>query len=315
MPASAEPTARSEPYVPPAPPRPPEGYYDGAERMSARQSFRAVRDLRGNPLTIWSDRYYREPVVALRFAGRDVLLVSDPALARQVLVTDADRYRFSNIRQALFQPILPGGLLTDEGEVWARTRRALTPVFTPRHVRGFAPAMARVADDAAYEGEVDASRLALDLTLDVLLACLFPADAPLDRAAFFADVEGMLAHGGTPHPLDALGAPVWLPRWGRGPLRRHVAALRAQVVRIREARRGGDGTDLLSLLLQAGRADGEPLTDRQVDDNLLTFLLPGHETTVRTAAWTLALLSEAPAERDAVEAELDAADLSGDPAD
>ena len=303
-------------YTPPAPTRPPHGRYDDGERMGAMQVARAVRGLRGNPLSIWSDRYYREPVVSLRFMGRDIVLVSDPGLARQVLVTDADAYRFSAIRQAVFQPILPGGLLTDEGEVWTRTRRALTPVFTPRHVRGFAGAMAREAGRAAdaLPEAVDATKLALDLTLSVLLACLFPADAPLDRDRFFADVEGTLAEGGTPHPLDAVAAPAWLPRWGRAKLRAHVAGLRAQVAAIREQASPGEG-DLLSLLMAAGRAEGEPLTPRQVDDNLLTFLLAGHETTARSIAWTLALLSEDEASRTAVEAELDAADLTGDPAD
>ena len=305
-------------YTPPAPPRPAEGVYDDGARMGAAQILRAVRDLGKNPLTIWSDRYYREPVVSLRFLGRDIVLVSDPRLARQVLVTDADSYRFSAIRQAVFQPILPGGLLTDEGELWAKTRRALTPVFTPRHVRGFAPVMARIAAEreGRLEAEVDATELALDLTLDILLGCLFPPDAPLDRARFFADVEGVLTHGGTPHPLDIVAAPPAVPRWGRGPLKRHVASLRAQVARIREAHDGEDGTDLLSLLMRAGRAEGEPLTPTQVDDNLLTFLLAGHETTARSVAWTLALLSEAEDAREAVEAELDAAELDGtDPAD
>jgi cytochrome P450 family 135 len=48
--------------------------------------------------------------------------------------------------------------------------------------------------------------------------------------------------------------------------------------------------DVFSALLLARDEDGEPLTDREVRDELLTLLLAGHETTANGLAWTFDLL-------------------------
>ena len=67
--------------------------------------------------------------------------------------------------------------------------------------------------------------------------------------------------------------------------------------------------DLLTLLLEA---DG--LSRSEIEDNIITFIGAGHETTARALGWTLYLLSQAPDELAKVEAELDAHDFSTDPA-
>ena len=62
--------------------------------------------------------------------------------------------------------------------------------------------------------------------------------------------------------------------------------------------------DILSMLLQATTEDGEPLTDQEVRDELLTLVLAGHETTANSLAWTWERLVRNPAAlrrlRDAV---------------
>ena len=60
-------------------------------------------------------------------------------------------------------------------------------------------------------------------------------------------------------------------------------------------RRSGPGgqPDLLGLLVDA-RDDGERLTDTQVRDQVLVFLLAGHETTVIALAFALHLLGSHP---------------------
>jgi cytochrome P450 len=50
----------------------------------------------------------------------------------------------------------------------------------------------------------------------------------------------------------------------------------------------------MSLLLQARDENGEPLTDRELRDELVTLLVAGHETTATSLAWTLERITRAP---------------------
>jgi cytochrome P450 len=60
------------------------------------------------------------------------------------------------------------------------------------------------------------------------------------------------------------------------------------------AEHGEDGDDILSLLKAARFEDGEPMSDREVRDQLVTLLLAGHETTATGLAWTFDLLLRHP---------------------
>jgi cytochrome P450 len=69
----------------------------------------------------------------------------------------------------------------------------------------------------------------------------------------------------------------------------------------------GDSDDLLRLLMEATDEDtGERMDRRQVLDELLTFTAAGHETTAHGLAWMYYLLSQHPAARERMEAEVDA---------
>jgi cytochrome P450 len=64
---------------------------------------------------------------------------------------------------------------------------------------------------------------------------------------------------------------------------------------IRERRASGQDTgDLLSMLMAARDEDGSGMTDRQLRDEILTFLLAGHETTAVSLSWTWYRLSQHP---------------------
>ena len=52
---------------------------------------------------------------------------------------------------------------------------------------------------------------------------------------------------------------------------------------------------MLDLMLASRWEDGEPLTDRQIQDQIFTFLMAGHETTAKALTWALHLLDENPA--------------------
>jgi cytochrome P450 len=53
-----------------------------------------------------------------------------------------------------------------------------------------------------------------------------------------------------------------------------------------------ENQDMLGLLLAATDEAGQPLSDKEIRDELVTFLLAGHETTANALTWTWFLLSQ-----------------------
>ena len=115
-------------FVPPAP----------IPRTGPVGTLRLIRTIYRNPLELWGEPSYNEPWVSIDWSFAHTIIANDPGLIRHVLVDNAKNYKMAAVRQRILRPILRDGLLTAEGEVWRRSRKAMAPVFTPRHIHGFA---------------------------------------------------------------------------------------------------------------------------------------------------------------------------------
>ncbi len=293
------------PFIPPAP-KPREGIPG---------IFRVMRTVYRNPLELWGEPSYNERYIHTKFLNERTLIVNDPGLIRHVLVDNVKNYRMATIRQMILRPILRDGLLTAEGPVWKRSRKAIAPVFTPRHIDGFAQVMLDQTRLFAkrYEtgdGFHDISRDMTELTFEVLSATLFSGEIVAGETEFADEVDRLLSTMGRVDPFDLLKAPTWLPRLTR--LRGHKTLvffrnIVANTMAARKARMDEDPDsvpeDFLTLLLRQQGADG--LTREEIEDNIITFIGAGHETTARALGWTLYCLANAPEERERVEAEID----------
>ncbi len=300
----------TQPFVPPMPtPR---------KRGDIPTSLNIIRTAFRNPLEIWGEPSFEDPWIHTRLINERSLIANDPGLIRHVLVDNAKNYRMATIRQLILRPILRDGLLTAEGQTWKRSRKAMAPVFTPRHIHGFAEAMlectrefADVYGEAASSGTVrDIARDMTELTFDILSQTLFSGDIVTATDDFAGDVQELLHTMGRVDPLDLLKAPRWIPRLTRLGGGQVMARFRAMVNNTLEARRekieSGDNVpdDFLTLLLRQEGPDG--LTADEINDNIITFIGAGHETTARALGWTIYCLANAPRERQSVEAEIDA---------
>lgn len=301
------------------PPRPPYAQYSPIGEIRPSDYLVYFRAMMRNPLEVWGEHHFHIRVVPFRWLGRSSVIINDPDAIHHCFVSNAANYEMNPLRQAVLRPFLRDGLLTAEGQIWKSARKAVSPVFTPRRVNAFAPTILDVCQDAtdriaSQAGEtISVSQTMIDLTLDVLMETLFSGDDALDKPRFSAGINRLTEISGVPHLFDLLRVPGWMPRIGHGEANRVIRELRDQVGQVAAARRADPHTadsdrapDFLDLLLGAG------LDDTAVIDNLLTFLAAGHETTARTMAWTLYLLSQAPDVRERLEAEIDAAELDPD---
>ncbi len=299
---------RPEPFEPPAP----------QPRTVPPSRLQIIRTILRNPLELWGEPSYTLPWIETRFFREHTLIVNDPGLIRHVLVDNAQNYRMADVRQLVLRPILRDGLLTAEGAVWKRSRKAVAPIFTPRHAKGFAGQMLGQSELYAgkYEAGTDGGAVfdiandMTELTFAILAETLFSGEIVSSSGNFADDVNALLHRMGRVDPFDLLKAPGWVPRLTRIGGQKVLDKFRAIVrntmdQRLARMRAEPDAVprDFLTLLLEQAGPDG--LTNEEIEDNILTFIGAGHETTARALAWTLYCVANTPHARAAMEAEID----------
>lgn len=309
---------RPEPFEPPAP----------IPRTIPPSRFEIIKVMFRNPLELWGKPSYTLPWMQVKFFGQLTTICHDPSLIKHVLVDNAGNYAMQPIRQLVLRPILRDGLLTAEGDVWKRSRKAMAPVFTPRHARGFAGQMLKVTEafaeryaEPAHKGaEVNIATGMTELTYEILAETLFSGEIATGTEGFAERVDSLLRNMGRIDPLDLLLAPSWIPRVTRLPGRKALKAFRQIVADTMTARKttmaAGETVpgDFLTLLLKVEGPDG--LTRDEIEDNILTFIGAGHETTARALAWALYCTAESPHFRVLMEEEIDRVLADGaDPVD
>jgi cytochrome P450 len=289
-----------------------------------RATFAILPQLRRDPLGLLTSlaATYGERVRIPSVTGHPVLLLSNPDDVAHVLVSNQSAYGKAPTYRPL-REVLGNGLLTNEGESWARQRRLVQPMFARRNLLGFGPAMVsaatRLADSWSTRPDgtvVDVAAEMSALTLDVVGHALFSTDLSGEAGGMGPALTAVLDAY-----IKTVRNPLfWLipnfEKW-RTPTRRRAvwaeAHLRSVVDRIMHARsQPSDPPDLLDMLRAARDESGNPMSPQQIRDELMTFLLAGHETTANALSWALYQLSTHPDARTRLESEVDSV-LAGRP--
>ena len=276
--------------------------------------------LRRDPLTTWTERHFREKVVSGEGVLGRIMVVNDPAIIRHVLVDNAANYRKDDLQLRILAPGLGRGLLTAEGDEWRLQRRTIAPLFNPRTVATFFPAMVDAAERLVRRWQrrpdgrvVDVSLDMTRVTLDVLERTIFTAGISRNPDALGRAITRYFEGLGRIDPVDIFGLPPWVPRIGRLRARPAIRFFEEMVRDLIAARKvllaSGQPAprDLLTLLLEASDPEtGKGLSDLDVNANIVTFTGAGHETTANALSWSIYLISQDERVRRRIEAEVDA---------
>jgi cytochrome P450 len=288
--ATAEPEPRALPVQVPLVTRP----------LGLLGSLRVARE---NVLGLIPELATRQPIVSGR-TGKRWHMVMDPEANRRILKDNLENYPKSVVTKLILEPAIGDSLFIAEGQHWLWQRRAAAPVFSARNIRNLAPIMTAAAERAAARLAAHAERpgRAANLydemvaaTFEVISEVTFSGDEGFDRLAVHRAIDKYIAETAKVSLLDILGAPPWVPRPGRLWSRRVLGDMKRMADAAIEARRKAGPRpvpDLLDLLLE-GEAPktARRMTTPELRDNLLTFIVAGHETTALTLAWSLYLLA------------------------
>lgn len=262
---------------------------------------RAIQGLfNQHPFNLLSDLGKRtEPILVFRVAGEKIYFFNEPDLVKEVLVTCHAKLRKGRGLDRVKQT-LGNGLLTSEGDLHRQQRRIIQPVFNHRNLQAYADPMiaraSRVSASWKDSQPVNMTAAMMALTLSIVCQTLFGADVESETHR----VGELMTKITEAFPLLLSPFAGFLEKIGAAKLR-EAAAARAELHRIvqrmiaeRRSNRN-QGSDLLSLLFAAqDQETGNGMSEQQLEDEVTTIFMAGHETTANALAWTFYLLAQHP---------------------
>lgn len=231
---------------------------------------------RRNIFSAWGQQAYADHDARHTVMGRTLVIATSEAMRRFVLEDDGVLYRLSPVQARLLGPALGRGVITAEGEAWARERKdshavirdaglGRTAEVTRRHLQ---PMLDRLTGPGIADLETDLGAAFLAMMVEILFRETVEPD---QAAAMAADVDHYLDIAGRFEMSTFLGLPA-MPWEDRS--------------RIDIARR-------YDSIVQS-RADGRFQRDRKGTRDFVINLMSGFKSTSLAYLWTLVSLAQRP---------------------
>jgi len=296
------------PYVPPFPPRP-------ARSLKLRPLIDAARH---NVLAVWPEGAFHRDVTFTRVLFRDLVICNSPETVAEAFVDQHEAFqRKSPQHRHALAPLLGDGLFVSDGPLWRERRRVVAPVTHASRLPELAPAITEAAAERAAAWRAHPPGETIDvlgemgrLTAEIICRTIFGrglgAEAAATVVAAFADYQARVDQTDI---LSLLGLPDWLPRWRSRGLRRSVARIHAVVDRLIAgilAEQDGEASLIRSMAEAKIPGTERPMDARAFRNEAIVLFMAGHETTANVLAWAFFILTQDPATRARLRAELDA---------
>ncbi|KPH97531.1 Unspecific monooxygenase [Actinobacteria bacterium OV450] len=249
-------------------------------------------------------------------------VVTDPALTRKVLVTDAKDYPKGGSFIEGLRTFMGDGIGTiADDQVHMTNRRLMQPMFNRSSIATRGETLTRTAQEflgAWKEGvaQENVPEQMSELALRLFLAAVFGADIPARMQRELVRLLPLIFRG--------VGRYAVLPSWFTGlPLPGNVkyvrlmARMRTLIDQIIDVNQGADQRapgcphatsqepgGLFYTLLTARHPQTGPMSRKQLQDEILTLLAAGIETTSSALAWTIVELIRHPEVQQRARAEI-----------
>lgn len=253
----------------------------------ARRADRNMLEL--IPVETTRETYLRGPL--------NIHYICDPEIITEVLVGKGRDFPKARFTRDIIGSAVGHGLILAEGETWKAQRRRYSPLFAagnlPMLSEHFAETGTEMADSLAEgQGLVDVSQMAFAATLTNISRVMLAGSKEVSAERIQIGLKAYLGYVSNISLFDLMALPAWMPRkkWFRS--RQPVTSMRdlaAQVIEARRSENRAEPLDFLDLMIAALEEDFEDM--ETTVDNLLTFVVAGHETSANALAWGMYLLA------------------------
>ena len=248
---------------------------------------------------------YGDIFIAQLFGFPPLVIISNPQAIKEIFAVDAKQFDAGRGQQILKPLLGENSLILLDGDRHKRDRKLLMPPFHGAKVKSYGDTICQITREVSSTWPSHqpflASEAMAEITLEVILQTVFG----LREGDRYQQLKSLLIT-----LLDATGTPVsasmlffpWLQKdWGSwspwGKIirqRQQVYDLLQREIDKRRSQPDTAGDNILSLMLAARDEAGQPMTDIELKDELMTMLVAGHETTASVLTWALYWIHKLP---------------------
>ena len=252
------------------------------------------------------------------------VFVSNPQAIQEIFSTDP-KHLDSGALAGIRSPLLgQQSLLTLDGEAHQRQRKLLTPPFHGERMRAYGELIRDVTEQVTAQWPSSEPFSVLSSMQEISFQVILKAVFGLNEGPRCEKLKQLLIEILNPKQPFLMGLMLLFPSlqrdlgawspWGSFlRLRQQIDDLIYAEIQERKEQPDLSLTDILSLMMAARDESGEPMTNVELRDELITLLAAGHETTATSLAWALYWIHHLPEVREKLLQELDALGENPDP--
>ncbi len=254
-----------------------------------------------------------------------VVFVSNPQALQQILTSDTKEFTAPGENNRLFEPFFgTQSIFALSDEPHRRHRQLMMPPFHGERMKAYGQLIADITEQVMSQWTIGKPFSVRSFMQKISLLVILRAVFGLSEGERYQQLEellsAMLDETGSPMSVSMLYFPIlrrdlgsWSP-WGRFlRQKQQIDQLIYDEINERRSQSDASGTDILSLLMSARDEAGEPMTDQELRDELMSLLVAGHETTASALTWALYWIHKLPTVRQKLLEELDSLGDQPDP--
>lgn len=254
--------------------------------------------------------------------GGDLVFVNDPDAIQSMLTNDRKTYAALGSVNKILSPLIGDySVVLLEGDRHKRRRQLLMPPFHGERMRAYGQLICDLTEKTLSQipvGTTFSARTAMQtISLELIMQAVFGVYEGERCEQLKVRLVKMLDVFASPLSSALLFFPrlqqdwgAWSP-WGQFLRdRQGLDDLLFAEIAERRAHPDPERIDILSLLITARDETGQPMSDRELRDELVTLMFAGHETTATAMAWALYWIHRQPPVCQKLLAELKSVDLS-----
>ena len=224
------------------------------------------------------------------------VIISHPQAVKELFTADVKQFDAGRTNGILMSLLGDNSIVALDGDRHKRKRKLLMPPFHGERLQFYSQTICEITQKIAKKWQKNQPffmrKVMQEITLEVIIQVIFG----IKDGERYHQLKPLVAK-----MLDSLASPfeasfmflkvlqkLWIPNSPWRKMKQQTANIdKLLQAEIDDKRNNSDlmGNDILSLMMLAKDEDGEPMSDQELKDELMTLLVAGHETTATALAW------------------------------